>query len=436
MKRIYLPHLLPLEEYDKIIVLFSGGKDSLACTLDLLERGVPKEKIELWHHDIDGGHPDRNMDWPVTRNYVQAVADYLGLTLRTSWRVNGFWGEVYRIGASWPIRYMDPHTGNIQECRQSARQLRSAQLREQILNDLEQMELEQMGHRMKFPAKTQDLATRWCSSILKITVADAVLRNVELDELKRIGDCRRFPAKGGIANGRYCSPNLKREVGDSLIRSLNDLRADGERLKFPAKSGCHQGRWCSGALKAQVEDKLYSHIDALSAGIRLLVISGERRQESAGRSKYNEMELHRTNATARAHRLVHQWRSVIDWDEADVWKIIERWRIAPHPCYAAGWNRCSCAMCIFSLPKHWAGIRELFPDWVKAVEEDERILGFTLDNKMTLAEYIGDAASCVCHDNPQALLQLTSGRFSVDDVEQAEWVLPAGAFRGAEGGPC
>lgn len=62
------------------------------------------------------------------------------------------------------------------------------------------------------------------------------------------------------------------------------------------------------------------------------------------------------------------------------------------PALAAGWNRCSCAMCIFSLPRHWAGIRELFPDWVRAVEEDERVLGFTLDNKMPLAEYIGDAA--------------------------------------------
>lgn len=436
MDRIYLPQLLPLEEYEKIIVLFSGGKDSLACVLDLLERGVPRERIELWHHDIDGGHPDRKMDWPVTQAYVRAVSEYLGLVLRTSWRVNGFWGEVYRLGASWPIQYIEPDSGIVRECKLSEKQIRSAQLREAVLSSVELAELEQMGCRMKFPAKSGNLATRWCSSILKIMVADSVIRNIAMDELKEIGDCRKFPAKGSISSGRYCSPNLKREVADTLIRSMDGLRADGERMKFPAKSGCHQGRWCSGALKAQVEDKLYSHIEDTVADTKLLIISGERRQESAGRSKYNEMEIHRTNATARAHRLVHQWRSVIDWDEAQVWEIIKRWHIAPHPCYAAGWNRCSCAMCIFSLPKHWAGIRELFPDWVSAVEEDERILGFTLDNKMALAEYIGDAVSCVCHDDPKALFQLTSGVFSLDDVEQAEWVLPAGAFHGAEGGPC
>lgn len=436
MDRIYLPQLLPLEAYDKIIVLFSGGKDSLACVLDLLERGVPREKIELWHHDIDGGHPKRKMDWPVTQAYVRAVSEYLGLPLRTSWRVNGFWGEVYRLGASWPIRYTGPAAETVHECKLSAKQIRSAQLREQILNDLEQAELEQMGHRMKFPAKSGDLATRWCSSILKIMVADAVIRNVALDELRQIGTRGRFPAKGSISGGRYCSPILKREVADSLIRSVDDLRTDGERMKFPARSGCHQGRWCSGALKAQVEGKLYSQIDDIATDARLLVVSGERRQESAGRAKYNEMEIHRTNAVTRAHRLVHQWRSVIDWDEAMIWSIIKRWHIAPHPCYAAGWGRCSCAMCIFSLPKHWAGIRELFPTWVQAVEEDERILGFTLDNKLSLSEYIGDAKSCVCHDNPKALLQLTSGEFSLRDVEQPDWKLPAGAFHGAEGGPC
>lgn len=354
MAEIYLEKLLPFEEYDKIIVLFSGGKDSLACTLDLLERGVPREKIELWHHDIDGGHPTRKMDWPVTQNYVWAVSEYLGITLRVSWRVNGFWGEVYRIGASWPIQYVDPITGDIQECPQSKKQIRSAQLREKILDDLERKELESMGLRMKFPAKSGNLATRWCSSILKIMVADTV------------------------------------------IRSLDELKKD----------------------------------------VKTLVISGERRQESAGRAKYNEMEVHRTNATAKAHRLVHQWRSVIDWDEAQVWEIIKRWHIAPHPCYAAGWNRCSCMMCIFSLPSHWAGIRELFPERFAEVEEDERILGFTLDNKKTLSEYVGGTKSCVCYDDPQALHQLLSGDFSVDDVELTEWTLPSGAFHGAAGGPC
>lgn len=107
-KKIYLPELLPLEEYDLIVVLISGGKDSVACYLKLLELGVPKERIEFWHHDIDGGHPSRRMDWKCTQNYVKALADAEGIKLRVSYRVNGFFGELYRIGASEPIEWIDP----------------------------------------------------------------------------------------------------------------------------------------------------------------------------------------------------------------------------------------------------------------------------------------------------------------------------------------
>lgn len=53
--------------YDVVIVAFSGGKDSLACLLHLLELGVPRSKIELWHHDVDGREGSTLMDWPCSR---------------------------------------------------------------------------------------------------------------------------------------------------------------------------------------------------------------------------------------------------------------------------------------------------------------------------------------------------------------------------------
>ena len=170
----------------------------------------------------------------------------------------------------------------------------------------------------------------------------------------------------------------------------------------------------------------------------ILVVSGERREESTGRAKYNEIELHRTNAVARSKRLVHQWRNVIDYTEQMVWDTLRRHGVVSHPCYAAGWNRCSCMTCIFGQPRHWAGIRELFPDIFMALVEDEKRLGFTLDNKKDLLSFVGEAKSCVVYDDRRAIRQLQEGRFEVNDiyVPSEQWRLPAGAFHGAEGGPC
>jgi 3'-phosphoadenosine 5'-phosphosulfate sulfotransferase (PAPS reductase)/FAD synthetase len=91
--------LLPLEEYDKILISFSGGKDSLACTLLIFEeaarKGIPLRKIELWHQDIDGGGIPF-MDWPVTPSYVRAIGKALGLRVRFQWREGGFLREMLR----------------------------------------------------------------------------------------------------------------------------------------------------------------------------------------------------------------------------------------------------------------------------------------------------------------------------------------------------
>lgn len=398
MKKIYLAELLPLEEYDLIAILLSGGKDSIACYYKLLELGVPKEKMEFWHHDIDGGHPSRRMDWRCTQNYVRALAEAEHIPLRLSWRVNGFFGELYRIGASEPVEWMEPYTGEIRQCKLSPKYLKCQEVKQQVTEDMEN-QLKKMGYRMKFPMKSGDLSRRWCSAYLKIMVADTVMSNLsQLGELENLG---------------------------------------GKRHKFPAKSGTHQGRWCSGNLKAAVQDSVTSNLKKTKSNVKVLVVSGERRGESPGRSKYNEMEIHRTNATAKANRLVHQWRPVIDYSEKDVWEVLKRHRINPHPCYRAGWNRCSCAMCIFSTPSLFAGIRELYPEDYAMLKRDEQILGFTLDNKSDLDTFVGDAKSCVYHGDMVALQNLITGEFSGDEIYVTDdWRYPAGAFHGAEGGPC
>lgn len=361
MKKMYLEELLPLEMYDLVIVLISGGKDSIACYYKLLELGVPKSKIEFWHHDIDGGHPSRTMDWRCTANYIRSFAEAEQIPLRVSWRKNGFFGELYRIGASELIEYVDPETGEIYQCPPSKKYMECQKLKVAAISEMEN-KLAEFGYRMKFPMKSGELSRRWCSAYLKIMVADTVLRNM-----------------------------------NSVAANLTKTRMD----------------------------------------IKLLIVSGERRGESVGRSKYNEIEIHRTNAVSKHHRTVHQWRPVIDYSERDIWEVRKRHKVNPHPCYRAGWNRCSCAMCIFSTPRLFAGIRELYPKEYALLCQDEKVLGFTLDNHCDLETYIGSADSCVYHGDKEAIQSLLTGEFPVESVYvNGKWKYPAGAFHGAAGGPC
>lgn len=355
MKDIYLEELLPLEEYDLIVVLISGGKDSIATYFKLRELGVPKSKIEFWHHDIDGGNPERHMDWRCTQDYMRALANAEGIPLRLSWRKGGFFGELYRIGASKPIEWIDPETGEIMSAKETPQQEACRKIMESDAEDKEE-QLKEYGCRMKFPAKSGNLMTRWCSPYLKIDVAATVLRNLE----------------------------------------------------------------------------------TVKENSKVLICSGERRGESKGRSKYNEMEIYfRANAEKKLKRTVHQWRPVIDYSEKDVWEVLKRNRVNPHPCYRAGWNRCSCAGCIFSTPELFAGFKELYPAEFEEMKHDEKALGFTLDNKCDLETYIEGAKPCLYKGDKEAIHSLITGIFTESDIFiDGVWKYPAGAFHGAEGGPC
>ena len=87
-----------LSLYDRFIVGYSGGKDSTACYLHLLDLGVPRSKIELWHHCIDPeGRPF--MDWPCTPRWCEDFARDFDVPLYLSGRRGGFEGGILREDA-------------------------------------------------------------------------------------------------------------------------------------------------------------------------------------------------------------------------------------------------------------------------------------------------------------------------------------------------
>lgn len=183
--------LLPLSAYDHIIIPFSGGKDSLAVALEMIERcdaeGVPRSKLELWHHCVDGEPgSDDFMDWPVTADYCRAVARELGLPLRFQWREGGFRQELMKEeGRLAPARFelADGTVGTAGG------------------------ETGKIATRRMFPMPTKNLAIRWCSAVLKIDVAARALANdprfkgedvkvlVAMGERRQEGGGRKFYAE-------------------------------------------------------------------------------------------------------------------------------------------------------------------------------------------------------------------------------------------------
>lgn len=338
--------VLPLLAYDKVIVGFSGGKDSAACVLaiwdELVELGVdPRERIELWHHVVDGrpGVDPNQFDWPCTDAYCAAFALAFGLPLYRSWREGGFLREMHRQqSATAPVAF---ETEGGQEIVVGG--------------------LGPPGTRGLFPQVSADLSVRWCSAYLKIMVASSVLAN----------------------DARY------RE------------------------------------------------------NVTLLMVTGERRQESPGRSRYPQTELHRAHAPSRG-RVVHHHRPVLGWPEEQVWAALREHGVVPHPCYWLGFGRASCETCIFNGPAEWATLHDVHPERVDHFAALEAATGKTIHRERSIMERIarGDSKR---EDRPGASLSpvgLVRGYWRRQAVERFDapilvapetWCLPPGAFRGGAG---
>lgn len=321
--------LLPFNEYDLIIVSFSGGKDSLACLLHLLEQDVPERKLELWHQAVDGqpGHSERFFDWPCTESYCKAVARLVEIPLRFQWRVGGFEREINKVNAPLAPSGFQLPGGRIGSSGGQGTP----------------------NTRLMFPAPVASLQTRWCSAILKIDVASAAINN---------------------------DPRLK--------------------------------------------------------SAKVLVVTGERRQESNNRARYATVEEHRSNTQSRR---VDQWRPILDWREEKVWEIIERWRINPHPAYHLGWSRVSCLSCIFGNPDQWASVRQIEPKMFEKILAYEHEFGRTIQQSGDI-EHLANKGKSFLPDDPEMIRLALSEHYPEDLilVPEGKWVLPRGAFK-RSGGP-
>ncbi len=146
-----------LHSYDKSIVSFSGGKDSTACFLYLLDNGIPLHKIELWHQDIDG-RAGVFFDWEVTPDYCRKFAQAFGVS------IGGFKREMLRKNSLTAPTAFEDTNGNITYVGGVRGKLST---------------------RLKFPQTSADLSVRWCSSYLKIDVCSTALINQERFRNKR-----------------------------------------------------------------------------------------------------------------------------------------------------------------------------------------------------------------------------------------------------------
>lgn len=323
-----------LNSYDRVIVMLSAGKDSLASLLVLLDRGVPRDRIILYHQRIDG-EPGAEpfLDWPCTDKYIELVGRHFGLPVHFQWRRGGFRAELYRENdIPQPVEFNhDGRHGFVPVTRA------------------------QPNTRRKFPALSADLSRRWCSATLKSDVA-----------------------RRAIAH----DPTLQGTLGNPK---------------------------------------------------RLLLIGGERWEESPARSRYAAFERHPTWSRSRQADL---WRPVIGFSERQVWDIIRRYRLLPHPSYLIGFNRCSCVGCVFNGADHWAMLQKMAPDRFERIAQAEDELGFTIRQGISIRE---QAEQGSLNRMPDDWEQYRRWAFEPETLTSLDWEwpdgwYPAGAFRGYAGG--
>lgn len=312
-----------ISDYDYYVVMFSGGKDSTACFLYLLDLGIPRSKIELWHHLVDGQESSL-MDWECTTDYCKKFASAFNVSIYYSWKQDGFLGEMLRVNSPTKPCFCETPNGLLRSGGKG-----------------------KPGTRLKFPQISADLSVRWCSAYLKIDVASAAIRN--------------------------------------QVRFIDN---------------------------------------------KVLIISGERAEESSSRKNYEFFERDKSDNRRgiRSRRHVDRCRIIHPWTEADVWAIIRRYKVVVHPCYYLGYSRCSCKWCIFGNSNQLATSFYLSPAQGERLARLERQFRKTVKKDIDLMTYIERGIPYdAMFQFPAIAAQAITHEYKLP-IFTDYWMLPAGAY--------
>ena len=131
--------------------------------------------------------------------------------------------------------------------------------------------------------------------------------------------------------------NEKGFIDQLTSKRVNRKTGEVGQYQWPSMSS----RWCTSVLKTGPIDK---YCRALSGNV--LVLIGERAEESAQRSKLEPVRVDDKNSKAGRNIIKHS--PILALTEKDVWALTAESKIPVHPCYSWGVSRASCAICIFS----------------------------------------------------------------------------------------
>jgi 3'-phosphoadenosine 5'-phosphosulfate sulfotransferase (PAPS reductase)/FAD synthetase len=154
------------------------------------------------------------------------------------------------------------------------------------------------------------------------------------------------------------------------------------RKRWPSMS-C---RYCTSACKREPIAKFIRQRFPFKENVKILMLSGERAEESPHRAKLDEFEPDKE--LSKGNRQVFKYRPVLGWTKNQIWDAIFASKLDYHIAYKLGNDRVSCALCIFANNTDLRNGARARPDLAEEYLRIEREHNHTFKYKQSLASIL------------------------------------------------